>query len=208
MLKSKLTTARRRGDELCGISLFKRRAWFSEDGKIPDAQPAPQNLANPSPDVPDWVRDPVKAYEEIRNLRAEAKETRLLLDGVIKKQGDGTQQKPATDTKLADDLAKTQQQLSDMQKRLQEKEANELRLKVALEMGLPAALADRLKGDNEEALRKDGETLKALIPAQQPPKPGQSTTPVPGGTPVGETDAQKRARLIGKGGTAPIFDKK
>lgn len=164
--------------------------------------------STPKNDLPDWVRDPERAYTVIRDLRKEAENNRKALAD-LKKQFETVQQPAAIDPKIADDLAKTRQELADLQKRLQEKESNELRMKIAGEFGLPLAVADRLKGDNEEALRKDAEALKALIPAQQPATTSQNTARVPGGAPVGETDEQKRARLLGGNrGNNPIFNKR
>ena len=41
--------------------------------------------------------------------------------------------------------------------------------KVSREFGLPMELAERLKGENEEALRKDAETLSQLIKSKNVP---------------------------------------
>ena len=41
--------------------------------------------------------------------------------------------------------------------------SDELRLRVATEAGLPAELADRLKGDTEETLRVDAQALSQVI---------------------------------------------
>lgn len=83
-----------------------------------------------------------------------------------------------------------EKQLADLQKRLQEFEDRDkteaqklaeraaaaeqerdalmltaLRQRVALEKGLPAALAERLKGSNEEEMSADADDLLALVPA-------------------------------------------
>lgn len=58
-----------------------------------------------------------------------------------------------------------------------------MRLEVAAEMALPLALAERLKGDDREAIMADAEKIKALIPAPSPalgnPPPGPRTGPAP-----------------------------
>ena len=46
-----------------------------------------------------------------------------------------------------------------------------LRGRIAREAGLPDALADRLTGADEKALRKDAETLAGLVNAGQKPAP-------------------------------------
>lgn len=48
-------------------------------------------------------------------------------------------------------------------------EFNSVKMKIAQEYGLPAELAERLSGSNEEELKKDAEQLSAFIkPAHQP----------------------------------------
>lgn len=55
------------------------------------------------------------------------------------------------------------------------------RLRVAMEAGLPVALALRLQGDNEEALKKDAESLAELVKKDDAPRgpqlPGPTTPP-------------------------------
>ena len=78
---------------------------------------------------------------------------------------------------------------------------------VATAAGLPVELAARLQGNTEDELKADAEALKALIPQTAKPLPGgtrQTTTPVPDGLPAGETDAQRRKRLLG-GGAEGVF---
>lgn len=58
-----------------------------------------------------------------------------------------------------------------------------LRLEVTAEMGLPLALAERLKGDDREAIMADAEKIKALLPTPSAPlgtpPPGTRTGPPP-----------------------------
>lgn len=91
-------------------------------------------------------------------------------------------------------------QLDKMQSDLQTQQITNLRIQIAAEAGLPATLAERLKGTTAEEIKADAEAMKALISA---PNGGQrqNTTPAPGGQPGKETDEQRRARLFGKGGS-------
>jgi hypothetical protein len=52
-----------------------------------------------------------------------------------------------------------------------------LRRDVAAAAGLPAELADRLRGDDEAALKADAEALLALIPKKQAAPPINGDTP-------------------------------
>lgn len=71
-----------------------------------------------------------------------------------------------------------------------------LQLRVASELGLPAALASKLTGETEEELRADAELFKPYVtPSNGQQRPTGNTTAVPGGSPQNETDAQKRARI-------------
>jgi hypothetical protein len=83
-----------------------------------------------------------------------------------------------------------------------------LRLEIGVEFALPPELAEVLKGETAEELRAHAEKLKPYVaPALEPDglRRRPSTTPVPGGAPAGETDAQKRARLYGGGSNNKVF---
>ncbi len=82
--------------------------------------------------------------------------------------------------------------IADLEAQLKAAALKALRVQIAAEVGLPPRLAARLQGDTEADLRRDAEDLRAFASA-----PRSTTTPVPGGTPAGETDARRRARLFG-----------
>ncbi len=135
--------------------------------------------------LPEWVRDPERAYEEIRRLRQENAAARVKLN-------------ESEDWRSRFEAA---------QEALRSAERDAAQMRIAGETGLPPAMAARLQGGDDEALRRDAETLKALL-ATQPPARGQGAIPVPGGMPQGETDEQRRARLFGRGTVNPIFEKR
>ncbi len=149
-------------------------------------------------DVPDWAKDPVKAYEEVLKTRREAAAERVKRQELEKRVSAA----PAKDESQLTELAKRVEQA---EKRAAESERKALITSLAAEYKLPAALAARLQGDSEEALRKDAEALAALVPAAPVP-PAQMTKPAPNGIAEGETIDQKRARLLGAGagGVNPI----
>jgi hypothetical protein len=89
------------------------------------------------------------------------------------------------------DLEQTVQELTTkaetVEGKLAELEPENLRLRVALETGLPAELIDRLKGDDEDELKADAESLLKLVvpdgdPPARPPRPVPSQGGDGGGT--------------------------
>ena len=68
-------------------------------------------------------------------------------------------------------LQKAQNDLSSMQTRAETAERSLLRSKIAREKNLPAELADRLEGDDEDALRADADALSKLFTPAAPPAP-------------------------------------
>jgi ribosome-binding ATPase YchF (GTP1/OBG family) len=76
-----------------------------------------------------------------------------------------------------------------------EAEKAALRLKVATELGLPVQLADRLKGDDEEAMKADAKTILDLLPKAEKTTPvGNGVNPKPQGI-VADSKAADAARL-------------
>ncbi len=196
--------ARRPGAE-ARVSLSKRRTWYADppaappakDGEGDDAPPEPEKPKLPE-GAPEWIGDPIRAYDEIKKLRTENARKRVEAKPDAKPKAE---EPPTPDDRIAALEAKAAAA-----------ERRALIAEIATEFGLPKDLAARLQGDDEEALRADAELLKAYIPAPKdgegegkPPKPGgrqTQTTTVPSGTPAKETDAQRRARLYNGGANA------
>lgn len=216
-LINEILKATRHSNTLAGVNLAKRRTWYADDpqqqtgGEEKPAEKPEQDA--PADEMPDWVKDPEKAYKEIQKLRDENAqhrtkardvETRLKAIEDERRQGEEKQ--------LADQ--ENWKALADKRAAELEKLQTEIRAAraaaIALELGLPKELAERLKGTTEDELRADAEALAALIPKPDEKKtaPGgrqsSTTTSVPGGSPAGETDAQRRARLQG-GGSNSMF---
>ena len=63
---------------------------------------------------------------------------------------------------LTGQIAERDKQITELTAKVAASETGSLRLKIAMETGLPAELADRLAGDTEEALRKDAALLASL----------------------------------------------
>ena len=56
----------------------------------------------------------------------------------------------------------------EMQAKLKGYETNSVKMRIANEMGIPFELASKLSGDDEEAIRKDAETVSKFIAKRQP----------------------------------------
>lgn len=76
-------------------------------------------------------------------------------------------------------------------------ERRELQRKVAKETGLPEGLAERLRGDDEEAMTADAKTILELLPKQEEQKktPPKIDPTNPANGMKGETIEQKKQRL-------------
>lgn len=71
--------------------------------------------------------------------------------------------KDAEITKLKEAAAASKSQLDDLTAKLSASEAVSAKTRIALEMGIPAELIDRLAGSNEEEIRKDAENLLGVL---------------------------------------------
>lgn len=93
-------------------------------------------------------------------------------------------------------VASKEQQLAEATAAAEQARHEALRLRVALDEGLPPALAARLHGDSEEALREDAAVLKQMVkaPAGQDAKKGQAAAP-----PIAKPSATELLRTIVKG---------
>lgn len=171
------------------------------------AQPAETDEKPIGDKIPAWVLDPNKAYEEIQALRQENAEHRK-----AKKSAEAAAQE-AERTRLAEQgqyqklYEEANAQLQQLRDELKASQVAALRSKVASELGIPPQLAERLRGETEEEMKQDAESLKAVIPqpSASGTQPKQTTVGVPGGRPAAETDAQRLARLTKRQGSS-AFD--
>lgn len=112
-----------------------------------------------------------KTYDEatVKGLRTEAASFRTRLRDT-----------EATLTSTQAELTAARESLSSLEPRASQAEALATKYRVALDAGLPRNLAERLVGDDEEALKADAEALKALIGTTAPTPDfdqGQRTPP-------------------------------
>lgn len=155
-----------------------------------DAPHAPQAQPKESDDIVKSLREEAKARRlENKALKAELEDLR----GKVA-------QTPSAEavTKLEQLLEAERQERETLKREAADAKRAELKLTIGAEFGLSPALAKRLVGETEDELRADAEALKPHVAAPQtgPQRPGSSTTPVPGGAPQGETDEQRRSRLL------------
>lgn len=78
-----------------------------------------------------------------------------------------------------------------MQSKIKEHESDSAKTRIALEVGLPYAMAHRLTGEDEDAIRKDAEGMFKLIGASTPPPPLRD----PEGKPEDEKTAAYKSLL-------------
>ena len=146
----------------------------------------------------------------VKDLREEAKRNRLANKALELRVSELASQLAAGgDTKALEERLKTLEAEREADRtRAKAAEDRALRLEIGVEFALPPELAEVLKGETAEELRAHAEKLKPYVaPALEPDglRRRPSTTPVPGGAPAGETDAQKRARIFGKNGNNGAF---
>ena len=61
--------------------------------------------------------------------------------------------------------------VAELEAKVREYETASVKMRIARETGLPAELADRLSGADEDAMRADAENLAKLLKTQQAPAP-------------------------------------
>lgn len=74
----------------------------------------------------------------------------------------------------------TKSTIDTLNKKLKDYELSSLRTKIAYESGLPYELSSRLKGEDEESIRGDAETLAGLIKRDTKPAPLKETESLEG----------------------------
>lgn len=217
------------------VDLRRRRAWFDEEkgGGEPAPTPAPKAPDAPAQqggDLPDWVKDPARAYEEIKKLREEAASHRTTsksleqrLSEIESTTAKARERELAEQNKWKELAEERERKLAEFEASLKAQAAQTLRAQIALEYKLSPGLAKRLVGDSEDDLRKDAQALMAELgldksQAETPATPPDSKTPappaqqarsqtaiVPDGQAVGETDEDRRRRYYGSAADSPLF---
>lgn len=87
-------------------------------------------------------------------------------------------------------IAELEATITERDATIQQMATTALKSRISAEFGLPSEMADRLKGDNEEELRADAETLAQLIP-----KPATVSAPMRTAEPKVDEDGVMKAFL-------------
>lgn len=99
----------------------------------------------------------------------------------------------AEEAKL-DEVQKAIKRAEEAESKAQRLERESLQRKAAEELGLPAKIAGRIQGDTYEAMIEDAKTLLDVMPKKSAPNLPANN---PAATNAGETDEQRRSRLLG-----------
>jgi len=139
--------------------------------------------------------DKERAMATIKKLREFEKKAKALEKQVSDYEA---KEKERRDAELSE-IERAKSKLAETQAELDSLRKEQMRAKVAREVGLPDVIAERIQGDDEETMMEDAKRLAEALPK---PKPMSVTNP--GAVSKGETDDQRRARIWGSG--ANIFD--
>ena len=126
--------------------------------------------------------------KRIRELNRESAERRKKLDQFE------AEAKAKADAEMTE-LEKAQKRAAELEEELARRDLAEKKRAIAAKVGLPDGLALRLVGATDEELEKDAKALLETLPKPEKPKPG-ATNPGAGGS-TGETDVQRKARILG-----------
>jgi len=141
----------------------------------------------------DEVFDKERAMRTIENLREIEKEKRKIEKELAALKAADAERKQAEMT----ELEKAQQRIKELESQNRALTIKQLRREAAEKVGLPIAFADRLNGETPEELEADAKEFLNSLPKPKAPVPISATNPG-GGTQKSETDAEKRARILGR----------
>lgn len=102
-------------------------------------------------------------YDELKKVAEGAKATE---DGLKAKIAEYESAKAEYESKIGE-LTKT---VSDKEKEVESAHASAMRITIAAQAGVPIEFADRIKGNNEEEIRADAETIAAMLHRGAPGK--------------------------------------
>ena len=168
-----------------------------EPEKVQPLEKQAETPAQPASEVEEPF-DKERAMKTIEKLRAIEKQAKIDQKEYERLKAEEQKRQEAQMTE-AERLKKQNEELT---KKANDLEMSILRRDVVTETGLPAALADRLKGSTKEEMTEDAKKLLEALPKQSK-QPVQTVTN-PGGASPNETEAQKRERLFGK--ESSVFD--
>lgn len=204
-----------------GISLRNLRIWYAEDDddevddeteEVDDDDEVDDDTA-----IPDWVRDPEAAFKVIRELRQENANRRkrnqrqeAKLEKLESRLNDIDEKKLEEENKWKELAEKRKGENEKLEDRIGKITLDAIRRDVALDLGLPPVLVERLQGDDEDSIREDAQKLIDELPeATRKKRKTRKTTVSPGGNTSKETSEERFAQYnsgsFGGDGT-PIID--
>lgn len=143
-----------------------------------------------------------KLRKALKDANKEAAERRVRLDELEKAEADRKAAQMSEQEKLQAKLRELESSIAQRDALLKEKERQELQRKVAKAVGLPDGFAERLRGDTEEELTADANTVLELLPKQtqgtEKPKLPKPDVTNPGDAKKGETREQMKQRALGR----------
>ena len=157
-------------------------------GEMPAETEAEQVEA---PEVEAEEFDQERAMATIRKLR-EFEKTAKAQEKELEKLRQAEEERRLAEMSEIEKLQATNEKLKSQ---LDQVQTENLQRQIAAEMGLPEALALRIAGEDAEAMRADAKTLLEAMPAKTKPKVGATNPGV--GSEAGESDEQRRKRLLG-----------
>jgi hypothetical protein len=189
-----------------------------ELGVTPKSEEKPESDSTATAKEPEKKTETVNSADEFAKQQEELERTRTALKAANKEAADRRKrldELEAAEAKRKEaemtETEKTQARIKQLEAENAEREGEvqklqreKLQRKVALAAGLPEALADRLVGNDEEAMTADAQAILAALPQPKqeekkedlPKKPKLSATN-PGDAAKGETRAQVRERTLG-----------
>lgn len=105
-----------------------------------------------------------------------------------------------------DELTALRAKVEQMEAGIKQRDMTLLKHRIGSESGLPAALIERLIGEDEDSIAADAARLKAALPTPAPaasPRPGTSTAGMPQGQPQGRTRDQLYQEIYGRQRSSP-----
>ena len=164
---------------------------MSEDPKVETTE-TPTETVEPTQETPaktveELQQELDKAQRSLQNKEEEAKRVHAKLTKFEQAEEERKKAEMSEIDRLKADLEATQAAFKKAQH-------DNLKRDVAAKTGLPAVFADRLQGETPEALEADALALLEAIPKKTAP---QLNPLNPSNTTTGETDAERRKRLLG-----------
>jgi hypothetical protein len=141
-----------------------------------------------------------KTREALKKANKEAADRRKRLEELEAAEAKRNQDAMSETEKAQARIQQLETEKAQLEAKHREIERRDLQRKVAEAVGLPLALAERLRGDSEEDLTDDAKSMLELLPKKQEATPPEKHLPKldatnPGNGKLGETLAQKKDRL-------------